>query len=146
MLRRFHDAATHAGIDSQQAEALQQTVADQAVSRGDRGGHPIGSARDNRVSEISHMQHRPAAAGPSDDLNTQAPAGCQIQVMALLAVTQGHGGRTPLIEPQGRRRFAVGMETQDSLIDGHVERAGQGPGIQKTPGVHGISPKKTGAL
>ena len=89
MLRRFHDAATHAGIDSQQAEALQQAVADQAVSRGDRGGNPIGSTCNDRVSEISQMQHRPPAAGPPDDLNTQAPAGCQIQVMVLLADNPG---------------------------------------------------------
>ena len=53
MRRRFNDAATHAGIDSQQAEAFQQAVADQAVSRGDRGGYPIGSTCDDRVSEIS---------------------------------------------------------------------------------------------
>jgi len=146
MLRRFHDAATHGSIDPQPVEALQQAVADQAVSRGDRRGHPIGSARDNRVSEISQVQHRPPAAGPPDDLNTQAPAGCQVQVMALLTETQGHGGRAPLIEAQGRRRFAVGMQPQDSLIDGHVERAGHWPGIQKTPSVHRIFPKKTGAL
>jgi len=55
MLRRFGDAAAHAGIDPQSAEALQQTVADQTVSRGDRRGYPIGSTRDDRVSEISHM-------------------------------------------------------------------------------------------
>jgi len=78
MLRRFHDAAAHAGIDPQPVEALQQTVAYQAVSRGDRRGHPIGSARNDRVSEISQVQHRPPAAGPPDDLNTQAPAGCHI--------------------------------------------------------------------
>lgn len=78
MLRGFHDAATHGSIDPQQAETLQQAVANQAVSRGNRGGHPIGSARDDRVSEISQVQHRPPAAGPPDDLNTQAPADCHI--------------------------------------------------------------------
>lgn len=55
MLRRFHDAAAHDSIDSQPAEALQQAVADQAVSRGDRGRHPLGSTRDDRVSEITQV-------------------------------------------------------------------------------------------
>jgi hypothetical protein len=38
------------------------------------------------------------------------------------------------------------METQESLIDGHVEIAGQGPGIQKPPGGHWTSRKNWGAL
>ncbi len=48
-LGRFDDAAAHDGIDPQQAKALQQAVANQAVGCGDRRRHAIVGTGDDRV-------------------------------------------------------------------------------------------------
>ena len=66
------------------------------------------------------MQDSAPSRGPANYVPSPIMQSIQSRVLVRLGVAQRQAGRTPRIEPEGRRRQAAPGMLEHRLVDGHV--------------------------
>ncbi len=85
-------------FDPQLAKSRQKPLAQKMVSGGKRYRNPFSGPRDDAISQVVLVQHRPAAGRPPHHVKSQSLASIGIEARSPLQTTQGYPRWIPLVE------------------------------------------------